>query len=534
MNAAQKVGISALILILASTQLAAQSGSKPPEPSAPGSRVISPALMDVLEAWSDPVANYELLALEKHPEVIEGYLRYIEAQADRPFLDLVAETYPATAEAWREATESEPDDATELLAFLMSSQPGDYDRLQKWLAPRGDFAHFVAAEFPELAAELEDLNLPPAGRGVSLLDFLEAEADPAVLEEGGNLLRSLERGGGCVCWTVFAYPEAPSVQTTEIDEHLDHEWGAFNMLQTHLDYQVKSKGVARQFRFARHSEHTLWIAERTKASNSTGMRVRMHCTQDGVPGGLPCENGDGCTGQLILRAGYASRVYERIFASGIWSRQARQFTGDKVIFEYDPPGVAPSTELFAKAVAVTGNESTSWNPSALASFLSGFGQLVLNIASSSSGAGGVISTDLVDQTVTGIAGVITHSGAGSSISREMLAAWDNSSAAPIVLHPNETHSFNLQALAHLYSRGYGSTSKSWGDIDSSYYLTAVDRQYQCTPTASAPIPRAHWLYASAPFSPFGPSSLQSQIGAFIATELGVTPPNLNQQNGQYP
>ena len=497
------------------------------------SGTISPRLMTALERWADPVANYEILALEAHPEVIEEYVAEIERTlGGRTFAEYVATTFPGSDAAYLEATGEVATNQADLLAFIMSSQETDYLALQADLAKNKlQFAEFVEARFPDLVAELERVNTPPAAQGVPLLAYLAQGENPDLVDEGKRLLESVDRGGGCSCWTVFAFPEAPAAQEVEIDDHYHHEWGFFNMLVRHYDYRVESKGVARNLDFYRWYEHTQKSDQQVKQTNSSSMRVRMQCTEGGVPGGVAC-TGKTCSGELVARIGYASRVAESIFASGIWSRQSRQMTADLIKITYDPAGPAPATEIASKGVAVAGDEVTSWDPTAIANAIFGIAQVVVAFASSNSSS--ALSASLVNDTVQGIAGIISHKGQGGEFGQDMAVAWDNSSSTPILLTTNGTHRFDLEAMSNVYGRGYGSTSKGWSELDSSYYVVAVERNYQCMGNTTAPAPRAHWLYGRAGQAPYSAATLQSQVGSFVATELGVYPPNLSNEQGQYP
>ncbi len=202
-----------------------------------------------------------------------------------------------------------------------------------------------------------------------------------------------------------------------------------------------------------------------------------------------------CYGQLALRIGYASRVYERHDASGPWSKQSRGAHRRSRPAELHRPGLLPSP-LFEKGVAVAGQFQTSWNPQAVANLLFAAAQVTLSVVTDN--ASSLVDADLASTTVSGIAGLITHSGSPGNTSRDMMAAWDNSASAQMItLMPNQTHLFELAASSKIYSRGYGKWSWTWGNLDSANYFVGVARHFQCAADVVPPPQNAFWLQAGA-------------------------------------
>ncbi len=95
--------------------------------------------------------------------------------------------------------------------------------------------------------------------------------------------------------------------------HTANPWRRF-------DYTAAGNGAARQIYLARHSKRKPGRTSRaTSDDNRSGLQVRLQCTRNGSPTGQAC-TGPTCEGQLAVKVGYSSRVYEDVTATGIWSK----------------------------------------------------------------------------------------------------------------------------------------------------------------------------------------------------------------------
>jgi hypothetical protein len=276
----------------------------------------------------------------------------------------------------------------------------------------------------------------------------------------------------------------------------------------------------------------VWEVDRIKGTNFSHMRVRMLCTKNGEPGGMECGTGT-CRGDLDVRIAYGSRVGQQVNYGGPWSKEARALSSDWAQLKYDPPGPAPMSTLFSKGVAVSGFTSSNWSSQAIIQVLTTAAQVGLVVATDGSAAGTLLEGDLVNDTITALFGLVKREGSPSSHHQDMHAAFDTANTAPIALLPNQTHLFELDTLAKVYGRGYGGDSHSWANVDSSAYLTAVTRNYQCGAGTQAPTPRAYWFWSTAG-APYSSTTLQNLVGSYVQTELGVWPSNVSQQVGQFP
>jgi hypothetical protein len=501
-------------------------------------RVVSSELMDALEAWSTPTASFESFAIEAKPELIEGYVPVAETyHGGRPLAEVFAEQLPQTyaefKDALGEAGGELDDPSAELLAYAMAGGSQEYARWQSELEDRGaGFQGFVASKFPDVAVEVDRLNVTPADQRIGLLEYVQHNGDPVLIDELRRLWGTIQKKKDCTCWTVVNFPEQPTGWTTEINENYSDSWGWPVKKRQNLNYYVGARGAARDINFWKKSEHNLWEVVRDKSSNLSSMRVRMSCTRNDSTA-TSC-TGPTCSGEFVARIGYSSRVYERHDVGGPWSKEAQALTADHAKLTYDDPSSGPITTLFNKGVAVSGQYQSGWNASAIANILYVAGQVALAVATDGSSAATLLSQDMVNTTVNGIAGLITHSGSPGSRQRDMMVAWDNSVSTPILLLPNQTHLFELKANSKIYSRGYGGRSETWGNIDSADYFVGVGRNYQCASNVFPPVARAHWIYGGTGNSPYSTATMQNFVGTFSQTELGVYPPNLATIPGQFP
>ncbi|SDD46867.1 hypothetical protein [Aquimonas voraii] len=502
-----------------------------------GERIISANLMNAIESWSDPLDTLEAAALERYPELIHRYAQLLGRHYRQGLLAHLQVQYPeAYAEITRELPAERTDDA-EILAWLMSAREADWQALQAEpnLAAGGlGFAEVAAREFPQVLAEVEAGGLSPAGRGEALLDHVAALGDEDLQLEARRLIGTLTPlpWKNCICTTVLTFPHQPSPWQTEINENHSSSWGSLPKKERQLNYSVSARGAAKDINFYRRSRHNVWEVDRIKGTNYSHMRVRMLCTRNGEPGGVECGTGT-CRGDLAVRIAYGSRVGQQVDYGGPWSKEARAVASDWAQLKYDPPGAAPMTTLFSKGVAVSGFTASNWNSQAIIQVLTTAAQVGLVVATDGSAAGALLEGNLVNDTITALFGLVKREGGPSSHHQDMHAAWDTANSSPIALLPNQTHLFELDTLAKVYGRGYGGDSKTWANVDSSAYLTAVTRNYTCGFGTQAPTPRAYWFW-STPGAPHSSSTLQNLVGSYVQTELGVWPSNVTQQVGQFP
>lgn len=512
-----------------------------------GIQVVSNRVMDTLEAWSSPSHSVETLALDTHPELIESYVPELaDHYGGLPLSEVFADKLPETAALFAgeiagggtygggtgAGLPGGPGAGAlgdeELLAFAMSLGNEEYRQWQAGLkSSRLDFAYFVKRTRPDAIAALADLNRTPADRGVGLLDFAASLGDPALVAQVA-MLAPTEPRRRCTCRVVVSFQETPAPWILEVNDPHFSQWGFPQKLEQRA-YTVSGRGAARDLDYYRVSEQTLWEDYRDKSTNQSTLRLRMLCT---IGAETACEA--NCAGQLALRIGYASRVYEKHDVGGTWSKESQVLTADLARLEYSGPASLPSP-LFEKGVAVAGNYQSSWSSSAVANLL--FSAATVTLAATSDDLSSTVDADLINTTVGGIAGLVTHSGSVGSMQRDMAAAWDNSASSQMItLVPNQTHLFELSASSKVYSRGYGKWSWAWGNLDSANYFVGVARHFACQGDVVAPPQQGFWLQAGSAAAPYSASTLQSLVGSFIQVELGQTVPATQLSNtiGVYP
>ncbi len=526
-----------LLLGLGLTALLGATSAFAQDDADAGERIVSPALMDVIESWSDPLDTLEAAALERHPELIHRYAQLLGRHYRKGLAAHLAEAYPEAYEEIAREIPAERYSDAEAVAWLMSTRDADWSGLQSEpgiVAGGLGFAQVAAREFPRLVAEVEAGSTSPARRGIALLDHVADLRDPELEAEARRLVGTFKPLPlqNCRCSTVLTFPHQPDPWQTEVNENHSSSWGRLPKKERQLNYFVGARGAAKDINFYRRSRHNTWEVDRIKGTNYNQMRVRMLCTQNGLPGGVECGNGT-CRGDLAVRVAYASRVGQQVAYGGPWSKEARAVASDWAQLKYDPPGAPPMTTLFSKGVAVSGFTSSNWNSQAIIQVLTTAAQVGLVVATDGSAAGALLEGNLVNDTITALFGLVKREGNQSSHHQDMYVAWDTANTAPITLLPNQTHLFELNTLAKVYGRGYGGDSKSWANVDSSAYLTAVTRNYQCGLGTQAPTPRAHWFWATAG-APHSSTTLRNLVGNYVQTELGVWPTNVSQQVGQFP
>ncbi|MEM9597123.1 MAG: hypothetical protein AAGD06_22815 [Acidobacteriota bacterium] len=512
-------------------------------------RVISPELFDALGGWSEAEVSVGAIAVEEYPQTVAAYVPQVEAlYRGRSLASHFAENYPEAFKEYLEAVDLkgtegdaslvavEVEDSNDFFAYVATHRDAEFRKFQQeeQLVREGlRFEDFVRRNFPSVVSAAEERKMTPAKRGMRFTDYLATIDRRDLEEEAWKLLDTVktEDGDDCACWTVVTFPRQPYGWQQEIDEHKDRRWG-FPRKREKLDYTVYADGAAKEIDFERHTRRTLWEQDRLKATNYTQMRVRMHCTEGGAIGGVQCEAGT-CTGELAIRAEYGSRVYQRVDVGGIWSKESRSLASDLAQFVYDVPGPAPQMTLFEKGVAVSGHTKTNWNSEAVIDVLVNGAQIALILAGDETSVGDLLEDDLVNETLTGIMGLITREGDESEHQQDMYAAFDTAGTAPFPLSPNVTHLFTLDTTAKVYGRGYGGSSTSWATVNSSNFLVAVGRNYQCSDGTTAPTPRAHWQWATGG-GPHSSTTLRNLVADWVFTEIGAYPPNTSSGVGQFP
>ncbi|MCG6116957.1 MAG: hypothetical protein MEQ07_02020 [Aquimonas sp.] len=529
-------GVILMGVLAAAPGGAAQAAEEKPAGDSP--LLVSESLMLALEHWSDPATSLEWLALETHPEALHDYVRDVKgALRGRGLLEHLQLSYPQAYEGIMATLPAEDQTDAEALAQLISGHERDYALLQAELEPSGlDFERWARSRQPELVAAFEREAPSPASRGVSLEAFVDSLDDAALSSEARRLFDVIAMPWdplkNCTCWTVATFPHQPDPWQVEINENYNHSWGSFRVKRQQLNYRVAARGAAKDIDFYRRSRHTTYEAERSKNTNYAEMRVRMHCTRNGQPGGVEC-SGNVCSGQLASRISYGSRVHQRVAFGGPWSKEARSLAADLAMLRYDPPGPPPQQTLFSKGVAVSGFTSSNWQSQALIQVLTTAAQVGLTMAMDGSSAASLLQGNLVNDTITALFGLIKREGSQGTRQQDMYASWDTAGSAPIALLPNQTHLFQLETFSKVYGRGYGGDSESWANIDSAAWFAAVARNYQCPAHVQAPSPRAWWFWSTSG-APMSPVTLQNLVRNYVTAELGTMPSNVSQPIAHFP
>lgn len=501
-------------------------------------RIVSPELFEALESWSSSSASTKAIAVESRPEVVSAYAEslrdvYRGLTVDEHF----ARTYPETHQAYLAMVEAEQvDDSADFVAYVMAADDQAY---AAWQSEKGlggaTFDAFVAQRYPDVVQEAELGSVTPAEQGVSMRDHVAA-LDQRLTPELDGLLTSLDKPifkSVCQCWTVATFPHEPDPWQAESTEDTSDEWGWAPKKEREFHFYKAGRGAAKDFNFRRKSRHNVYEASRTRSNYDAQMRIRMLCTDPGSVGGAACDSG-GCVGELAMRTAYASRVYEKIDVGGPWSKRSQMRVGDAAALRFDPPGPAPEQKLFEKGVAVAGDYKTNWDAESGLTLLQTVATVAVAVATDGTTAASLLEGNLLSDTYNAIIGLIKKEGSTGDKSVDMQIAYDTAGSAPFALMPNTTLAFDLDTASEMYGRGYGGYSEGWGNIDSSFYMVGVARNYSCEPGTASPSPQAFWLWSRAGQAPQSSATLQNLIKNWVHVELGTEPTGMSDQLGHYP
>ncbi|MCH9648446.1 MAG: hypothetical protein K0U98_09415 [Deltaproteobacteria bacterium] len=513
-------------LLLLSSVVQAEDGSR-------GVYLVSNDLFDALEGWSGVPVSSEEVALSSYPEVIRSYAAAAGGlYPERSLSEHFAQNYPAAAGQFEQVTGGAVTDDGDLITYVMGDRYGDYQLWQEEavLQNGGTFQDYIARHHPQVVEQIEAANRTPAGQGVPLATFVGAQGREDLDEELRTILTPTDCPSSrcCKCWVVMTLPSQPydfEMEELEADDVYVPPFGR------RIDkYAVLSQGVARTILFELRLANHLGEKEITKTANYSNLRVRLLCTDDGVPGGRQCQ-GAACSGELAMAVEYGSRVFENIDVAG-WpaSRRAQLVAADTAFLRYDPPGPASEMTLFEKGVAVSGDFKTEWDSEAVIEVLLAGTELAIVIGTY--GASAALSDDLGDRLLNGIVGLVKREGETGNNTEDMKVLFDTAQSVPFALTPNITHLFQLEAESKIYARGYGPLSVHEAQIQSSKYIAAVARNFQCSGGATAPKPGACWHWASGG-APHSSATLQNLVRDFIYPELGAVPTGLSSTRGCY-
>jgi hypothetical protein len=513
------LAISGCSLVLSDHSQAAESRQ-----TAIGGLEVSGELFDVIEQWQKGYATAQTLEayiISEQTELFSDWLSAIEQQlGGRAITGYFMNAHPDVYESAMAELNTDVT-AGVLMHWTAISAP---DALQSWqqqqLATRGlDLRSWLSERAPEVLAEHQlAASLPTDhNRYGQFSDYLTAANPSAELRgEGQRLLNHYaNRGAGdhCACDVVTTFQE--SGYSVNINPNVEeHNWLG-NLKRKRYVKQVKNK-AAHSADMVRYIQHA---ANDVSRIDTSYLRTRTTILCLSGSGGQ-CESGS-CTGEMDVQAEYGSKVWVKTSAAGGPLSASRSLASDSGMLTYDPPGPVGEQTLFNKGVVLSRAQDTTFNTDSFVTFLEG----ALGIAALIATDGATLADlefDLVDKTVKGLLGLISHNGNDGENHENFYVDFDSNTTAPYLLNSEETHTFELTSKGQVYSRGWGGNkSWSWGRYNSAYWLAGAVKNFSCDDGVIPPDRAGFWSYASAG-GPLSNGTMVGNINAFLATELGYT------------
>ncbi|MFC3192696.1 PKD domain-containing protein [Marinicella sediminis] len=489
-----------------------------------GGLEVSAQLFDVIEQWQMGYAttvSLEDLLMNEHTDLFDQWLLQVEEQlGGRTIIHYFKQQHPEFYDSARIDLSTEVN-ANLLMHWAAVSAPQTLlDWQQSQLAPKGlDLSNWLRTHEPAVLNQYRQAAALPTShnRYGQFADYLTASKPSAELRgEGQRLLNHYaNRGAGdhCACDVVTTFQE--SGYSVNINPNVEeHNWLG-NLKRKRYVKQVKNK-AAHSADMVRYIQHA---ANDVSRIDTSYLRTRTTILCLSGSGGQ-CESGS-CTGELDLQAEYGSKVWVKTSAAGGPLSASRSLASDSGMLTYDPPGPVSEQTLFNKGVVLSRAQDTTFNTDSFVTFLEG----ALGIAALIATDGATLADlefDLVDKTVKGLLGLISHNGNDGENHENFYVDFDSNTAAPYLLNSEETHTFELTSKGQVYSRGWGGNkSWSWGRYNSAYWLAGAVKNFSCDDGVIPPDRTGFWSYASAG-GPLSNGTMVGNINAFLATELGYT------------
>ncbi|WP_395375140.1 PKD domain-containing protein [Marinicella sp. W31] len=489
-----------------------------------GGLQVSGAMFDVIEQWQKGYAktvSLEAFMMNEEPRVFDDWLNAVLAQmGERTIVSYFRSKH---ADVYDAAVENLSTDvnAMVLMQWASTTAPDAFSSWQQQqLQPRRiDLAGYLRSHEADLFDTWQQATQEPNNhnRNGSFREFLDDNnLESETYAEGQRLLRHFgDRGAEdfCACDVVTTFQDSGSSVVINPNIHETNWLG--NLKRKRYVKQTKNK-AAHSADMVRYIQHA---ANDVSKIDSSYIRTRTTILCLSNAGGQ-CDTGS-CTGELDFQAEYGSKLWVKTSAAGGPLSASRSLASDSGILKYDPPGAAPVQTLFNKGLVLTKSQDTTFNTDSFVTFLEG----ALGIAALIATDGATLADlefDLVDKTVKGLLGLISHSGNDGEYLENFYVDYDSNTASPFVINSEETHIFQLDTKGQVYSRGWGGNkSWSWGRYNGSYWLAGAVKNFSCDDGVIPPDRAGFWSYASAS-GPLSNGTMVGNINAFLATELGYT------------
>ena len=430
-----------------------------------------------------------------HPDVYDSAIENLSMRVDAmALLKWVASTTPDALLTWQQQLEQSE---LNLATYLSNYEPDVYDT---WEQGSQSFTnHNSNGKFEEFLYN-------------SNLESRTFEEDQKLLNHlDGRGLDNRDSDDFCGCDVITSFQDSGYNSTTSPNTE-ERNWLG-NLKRKRYVKRTKNK-AAHSADLVRYIQHA---ANEVTNTDTSYIRARTTILCLSSAGGQ-CETGS-CSGEMDFQAEYGSKVWVKTSASSGPLSASRSLASDSGLLTYDPPGASPEQTLFNKGLVLSRSQDTTFNTDSFVTFLEGALGIVALIATDGATLAD-LEFDLVDKTVKGLLGLISHDGNDGENLENFYVDYDTNTASPILINSEETHTFQLTTKGQVYSRGWGG-NKSWGwsRYNGSYWLTGAVKNFSCDAGVIPPDRTGFWSYANAG-GPLSNGTMVGNINAFLSTELG--------------
>jgi hypothetical protein len=373
----------------------------------------------------------------------------------------------------------------------------------------GNAGRLVSPELFDVAARWSAESLGTGGvsaasrTGGDLLSYVGRHA-PGLLDEATQALAHTapeQRGAladACACqlWGTFDKPGASKVGSG---------WN--------LDF----RGAAHSGRIYQNLSGTKREQMTDSPTYTTQFRMRMNCA---TPAGAACSA--GCTAKLYADVQYASQIDTAADTGGIWNKGSTAQVVDGATLDFRTPFGGAGTRLFEKAAAISHYATTTtFNVDELANLLKSALSIYTVIKT---GDINLITSELIDQTLKAIFGLIHRSGTDGVTSRGLIAHFESPFWEPIPVTyasaNNLYYALDLATHVRMKTRGWGGWHKAEGKVASSASIVTYVDNFVCDAGVTPPGRTGFWRYDAFDGAPLPTAALQDRVRNFLYSGFG--------------
>ncbi|MCK5525120.1 MAG: hypothetical protein KAI83_18485 [Thiomargarita sp.] len=226
-----------------------------------------------------------------------------------------------------------------------------------------------------------------------------------------------------------------------------------------------------------------------------------------------------CNGQLEQQVEYGSHVRAKNEVSGPWSKGSDALSSDTGILYYDPPGGGGQQVFFQKAVVAKISGRSTWDAESILQTIKN-GILIYTAIQTNGFEELAGNTELLDNTIKHLLGLRSQEGNDGVVDENMYVEYDSAGDNPIDIIEGQQYAVNLRSIGKAYGYGWGGHSESWSFYGSSYFWTAVARNFSCDSGVVPPLHIGMWRYDDQE-GPHTLAGLQDNVEDYFFTGLGI-------------